>query len=162
MKRAIPAVLLSLVLSFCAVAQNVDTSIFSQFKGNRVNLEYAYLIPGTPDIEVYGTAIVQRDCFRIEGAGLLILCDAQSVWTLDLEGKEAYVEAAGPMDYLNYLLDASWEGDDIIGSINEPASGSIISFRLSSISMSPISGDLSAFVPAPDVFTGDWIITDLR
>ena len=44
MKRAIPAVLLSLVLSFCAVAQNVDTSIFSQFKGNRVNLEYAYLI----------------------------------------------------------------------------------------------------------------------
>ena len=105
---------------------------------------------------------MQRDCFRIEGAGLLILCDAQSVWTLDLEGKEAYVEAAGPMDYLNYLLDASWEGDDIIGSINEPASGSIISFRLSSISTSPISGDLSAFVPAPDVFTGDWIITDLR
>lgn len=161
MKRAF--LLLSVIFLSCsAFAQEKYSDVLSEFQKNRVSFNYQYVIPGLEDIVVEGSAVVQRNCFRMEGAGLLILCDGTTVWTLDLESKEAYVEDAGEVDYLNYISDLSWEGENLTGSFVEPSSDSIVNFTLYDIEKSPVSGDLSVFLPAEDSFIGDWIITDLR
>ncbi len=145
-------------------AQDLKKSLSDDIQKYRLSFNYEYVITGIQDVSVSGTAVVQKDCFRIEGAGLLILCDAENVWTLDLEGKEAYVESAGPMDYADYISDIQWEGNDLVGTANEPTSGAIIDFRLYNIVKSPSSGDLSLFTPSSELFedSSDWIITDLR
>ena len=103
MRRLMTILAASFVCLF-ANGQDLKQSLLDEFKGGRTTLSYEYVITGVQDITVEGKAIVQNECFRIEGAGLLILCDSQNVWTLDMEGKEAYVEAAGPMNYADYLL----------------------------------------------------------
>lgn len=137
--------------------------LMQKFQSQRTLLNYEYTVSGPTEITIQGTAVIQNDCFRMEGAGLLIMCDGASVWTLDLDGKEAYVEKAGPMDYLQYLRELAYVDDHLEGTFVEPASGSIIPFVLRDLQFLPVSGDLSPFSPAEEVFaTGDWIITDLR
>ncbi len=145
-------------------AQDLKQSLLDDIQKYRLSFNYEYVITGIQDVSVSGKAVVQKNCFRIEGAGLLILCDAENVWTLDLEGKEAYVESAGPMDYVDYISDIQWEGNDLRGTATEPTSGAIIDFRLYDIAKGPTSGDLSLFTPSSELFedSSDWIITDLR
>ncbi|MGN1226086.1 MAG: outer membrane lipoprotein carrier protein LolA [Candidatus Cryptobacteroides sp.] len=152
------------LLSFGALsAQEQPSEMLSELRKYRLKVNYEYEITGLQDVKVVGTAIIQNNCFRLEGAGLLILCDSESIWTIDLAGKEAYVEEAGQMDYLDYLTDLNWENDRLVGSVAVP-NGTILNFSLFDIEKSPVSGDLSLFVPSEDFFNdgGDWIITDLR
>lgn len=165
MRRLLTTTLGALVACICAYAQVSEelAPLLQKFQSQRTLLNYEYIISGPSDITVQGTAIIQKDCFRMEGAGLLIMCDGASVWTLDLDGKEAYVEKAGPMDYLQYLRELAYVDDHLEGTFVEPASGTIIPFTLRDLQFLPVSGDLSPFSPAEEVFaTGDWIITDLR
>ena len=62
------------------------------------------------------------------------------------------------------IYQISNEGNDLVGTANEPTSGAIIDFRLYNIVKSPSSGDLSLFTPSSELFedSSDWIITDLR
>lgn len=147
-----------------AWSQTASLSLLNDLRRYRLSFSYEYEISGVQDVIVQGFAVIQNDCFRMEGAGLLILCNAEDIWTIDLEGKEAYVETAGAMDYADYLMDLHWEDDVLLGSVSEPSTGAIINFRLFDIKKSPASGDLSVFSPAADFFNdgGDWIITDLR
>ena len=164
MRRLITILAASFVCLF-ANGQDLKQSLLDEFKGVRTTLSYEYVITGVQDITVEGKAVVQNECFRIEGAGLLILCDSQNVWTLDMEGKEAYVESAGPMNYTDYLLALERNEDGSLeGSAAEPNSDTIINFRLFDMVKTPASGDLSDFVPPASVFNdgSDWIITDLR
>lgn len=152
-------------LPLCLGAKGDDVALLqSSFKNHRITADYSYTIRGMTDVKVEGKAVVQDSCFRMEGAGLLIVSDAVNTWTLDLEGKEAYIEKAGPFDYMKYVSEVSLNEEDgsISGTYEEPLSGSLIPFIISNIKLLPRSGDLSPFSPGEDVFKGDWIITDLR
>ena len=164
MKRFILTALGIFALCLCAFAQKGQIDdLLEKARRHRLTLDYEYVIQGMPDITVDGSAVVQGDCFRMEGAGIMILCDAVNIWTLDLDGKEAYVEAAGKMDYLDFVSDLELEDNGwLSGLYNEPLSGSMIPFTVKNIKFLPPSGDMSAFSPAEDTFSGDWIITDLR
>ena len=165
MKRLLTTTLSALIACICVSAQVGEefAPLLQKFQSQRTLLNYEYIISGPADITVQGTAVIQKNCFRMEGAGLLIMCDGDSVWTLDLEGKEAYVEKAGPMDYLQYIRELAYVDDHLEGTIVEPASGTIIPFALHDLQFLPVSGDLSPFSPSEEVFaSGDWIITDLR
>ncbi len=165
MKRIhIISLLLLLSAILCSAKGDGAALLQKQFKGHRVNAYYSYVIKGMTDVRVEGKAVVQDSCFRMEGAGLLILSDAANIWTLDIEGKEAYIEKAGPFDYLKNVsdLEVNEEDGSISGIYAEPLSGNLIPFVIKDIKLLPWSVDLSAFSPAEDVFKGDWIITDLR
>ena len=163
MKRFLLTALAALI-SAVSFAQSKQVEAFlAQAKGHRVSALYEYVIAGMPDITVEGSVIIQDDCFRMDGAGILILCDAVNIWTLDLEGKEAYIEAAGPMDYMKYLSEITLEDNGwLSGVYSEPISGNLIPFTIKDIQFLPPSGDMSAFSPDQDLFSGEWIITDLR
>ena len=163
MKRIVLSIYLALLCVALPARQKQLDAFLAQAKGHRVTVDYEYVIAGMPDITVEGSAVLQDNCFRMEGAGLLILCDAVNIWTLDLEGKEAYIEAAGKMDYMDYLSELTLEDNGwLSGLYNEPISGNLIPFTIKNIQFLPPSGDMSAFSPAEDTFTGDWVITDLR
>ena len=92
MKRLLTTTLSALIACICVSAQVGEefAPLLQKFQSQRTLLNYEYNISGPADITVQGTAVIQKNCFRMEGAGLLIMCDGDSVWTLDLEGKEAY------------------------------------------------------------------------
>ena len=164
MKRFLLVAFGLVALCLCAFAQKGQIDdLLEKAKRHRLEVDYEYVIAGMPDITVEGSAVVQGDCFRMEGPGIMILCDAVNIWTLDLDGKEAYVETAGKMDYLDFVSELEMEDNGwISGLYNEPLSGSLIPFTIKNIKFLPPSGDMSAFSPAEDTFSGDWIITDLR
>ena len=165
MRRVLTSALGVLLAALCTFAQTGEEfdSLLQKLQNHRTVLNYEYSVPGPVDVTVQGSAILQKDCFRMEGAGLLIMCDGESIWTLDLDGKEAYVEKAGPMDYLQYLREIQYVDDRLEGTFVEPSSGTIMPFSLRDLQFLPISGDLSPFTPSEDTFaSGDWIITDLR
>ena len=165
MRRVLTSALGVLLAALCTFAQTGEAfdSLLQKLQNHRTVLNYEYSVPGPVDVTVQGSAILQKDCFRMEGAGLLIMCDGESIWTLDLDGKEAYVEKAGPMDYIQYLREIQYVDDRVEGTFVEPSSGTIMPFALRDLQFLPISGDLSPFTPSEDTFaSGDWIITDLR
>ena len=164
MKKLFLTLTMAVLAAFGLRADSSVDEILSQLRKYRLSFTYEYTLSGLQDVTVEGRALVQRDCFRIEGGGLMVLCDSQNTWTIDLEGKEAYVENSGPMDYASLLLSLEWDGDTLKGTCTEPSSGTIVPFRIYDIKKSPISGDLSDFSPSTDFFNdgGDWIITDLR
>lgn len=164
MKKLITAIS---VLILSATALNAQSQQISELKEklsrNMVELVYEYTIAGLEENVITGTAAIQDNCFKIEGAGLKILCDGESIWTLDFEGQEAYVEKAAPLDFTGLLEDAEFTEDGrISGTWSEPSSGAIINITLSEIKYKNKSGNTDMFRPSPETFQGDWIITDLR
>lgn len=163
MKRILVTVIFCLLGSALLAQQKQLDAFLAQAQGHRVTVDYEYVIAGMPDILVEGSAVLQDNCFRMEGAGLMILCDAVNIWTLDLDGKEAYIEKAGKMDYMDYLSELTLEDNGwLSGLYSEPLSGNLIPFTIKNIQFLPPSGDMSAFSPDENTFTGDWVITDLR
>ena len=163
MKRILVTVIFCLLGSALLAQQKQLDAFLAQAQGHRVTVDYEYVIAGMPDILVEGSAVLQDNCFRMEGAGLMILCDAVNIWTLDLDGKEAYIEKAGKMDYMDDLSERTLEDNGwLSGLYSEPLSGNLIPFTIKNIQFLPPSGDMSVFSPDENTFTGDWVITDLR
>lgn len=166
MRNHLLTTLITVLLSLTATAQTGDElldSFLKRAKGHRLSADYEYVIEGVTDVTVSGGVILQDNCFRMEGAGLMIFCDSENIWTLDLDGKEAYIEKAGPFDYMKYASGLTMdENGEISGTYGEPISGAIIPFTIKNIKVLPWSGDRSAFTPSSEILNGDWIITDLR
>lgn len=163
MKRLLISIAVALVSIAVSAQDKQIEALLARAQGHRVTVDYEYVIAGMPDITVEGSAVIQDNCFRMEGAGLLILCDALNIWTLDLDGQEAYIEAAGKMDYMDYMSELTLEDNGwISGLYAEPISGNLIPFTIKNIQFLPPSGDMSVFCPDENTFNGDWIITDLR
>ncbi|MBR6458233.1 MAG: hypothetical protein IKS71_06515 [Bacteroidales bacterium] len=163
MKRIVLSFLMVLVSVALPAQQKQLDAFLAQAQGHRVTVDYEYVIAGLPDITVEGSAVLQDNCFMMEGAGLMIFCDAVNIWTLDLDGKEAYIEHAGKMDYMDYISELTLEDNGwLSGLYNEPLSGNLIPFTIKNIQFLPPSGDMSVFSPDETIFTGDWVITDLR
>lgn len=166
MRSHVLTTLITILFSLTSMAQTGDElldNFLKRAKGHRVTAEYEYVIEGVTDVTVSGVVTLQDNCFRMEGAGLMIFCDSENIWTLDLDGKEAYIEKAGPFDYMQYASGLTMDEDGrISGTYGEPISGAIIPFTIKNIKVLPWSGDRSAFTPSSEVLNGDWIITDLR
>ena len=163
MKRFFLTAVAALATLVCFAQNKQLDSFLAKAKGHRVTANYEYVVAGLPDAVVEGSAVIQDNCFRMDGAGILILCDAVNIWTLDLDGKEAYIEKAGPMDYMKYMSELTLEDNGwLSGLYNEPISGNLIPFTIKDIQFLPPSGDMSVFSLDEDLFSGEWIITDLR
>lgn len=166
MRKHFLTTLITVLISMLAMAQTGDElldNFLKRAKGHRLTADYEYVVEGATDVTVSGVVVLQDNCFRMEGAGLMIFCDSENIWTLDLDGKEAYIEKAGPFDYMKYASGLTMDEDGkISGTYGEPISGTIIPFVIKNIKVLPWSGDRSAFTPSSEVLNGDWIITDLR
>ena len=139
MKRFATIVLL---LSICSavMAQDLD-AVRKKLDVSRVRVDYSFVMQ---KVHCSGTITVQIPCFKASGNGIDVYSDGVTRWTVDPESKEVYIEEAeGPDDYLKYLLD-------------------IEDLKLSDLTTTPITDDLSMFVFDVSKLDSSWVVTDLR
>lgn len=107
MNRIVRIIFIALLAVLPAELSSQNTSpierLYDSFASNCVAIDCTYEIDsgglttkGQCQVEVQGTL------FKMQGAGLDVYCDGQSVWALDVEGKEAIVESAGE-DSFSYM-----------------------------------------------------------
>lgn len=79
------------LISLSAVAQQADA--FSSFiaKAGSSRAEFSYSFSAGA-LSGSGDAVVQDDCFLVNGNGLRIACDGKRLWTIDSKAKEAVLE----------------------------------------------------------------------
>ncbi len=129
-----------------------------------LTLDVDFSIDVSADSKMTGKALleVQGNAFKMTGNGIAAYCDGTSVWTLDLEAKEAYIESVNP-DTEEYM-------QNLKAKIQVLEAGSETSFlspegqkvRIKVNSIKKTAGkDISTFRPAQN-FDSSWVVTDLR
>ncbi len=144
---------LLILLSGAAFAQN-----------DCLTLDVDFSIDVSADSQMTGKALleVQGNAFKMNGNGIAAYCDGASVWTLDLEAKEAYIESVSPeteeyMQNLRTKIQALSPGSET--SFLSPE-GQKVAIKVNSIKKSA-GKDVSTFRPAQN-FDSSWVVTDLR
>ena len=99
LKRWFIAIIASLVFLVGSVAQdrqNVALDLlYSALSQSCVVLECSYSMT-LPETRVSGEAELkmQGNAYTMQGNGLSVYCDGETVWTLDMAAREAYIEAS--------------------------------------------------------------------
>ena len=115
---------------------------------------------------VVGTAdlMIQDMMYAVSSNDVYVCCDAESVWTLDMTAKEAYIEPAdGDMDELvdMQVLLAELQKMKTSGAGRlELADGNIVEVKVHSFSESQ-KKSVTSFRPQIE-FGPEWVVTDLR
>ena len=115
---------------------------------------------------VVGTAdlMIQDMMYAVSSNDVYVCCDAESVWTLDMNAKEAYIEPAdGDMDELvdMQVLLAELQKMKTSGAGRlELADGNIVEVKVHSFSESQ-KKSVTSFRPQIE-FGPEWVVTDLR
>lgn len=91
LKRIILTSTLALSCGLSAIAQQSDaySSFVAKAASSRAEFTYSFVAGA---LKGAGKAVVQDDCFLVEGNGLKIVCDGKKLWTIDAEAREAVVE----------------------------------------------------------------------
>lgn len=114
--------------------------------GSRLTTSYAlaYSEDGV-QVLLNGKALVQGECYRIEGNGVEIYCDGKAVWIVDRKAKEVYVESPASLQ------------DFVASRIS-----SIRDFNLSDTKTAPALDNPGEFTFSTDSLGPEWVVTDLR
>lgn len=90
--RRIITAILALVFSLQASAQQTEafTSFMATAAESRIEFTYSFV---SGALQGSGNAVVQDDCFLVNGNGLKIACDGRTLWTIDSKAREAVVES---------------------------------------------------------------------
>lgn len=104
MKRCV----LTSLLTFCAVVLSAQESplekLYDSFSDSCVILKCEYSV-NMSQTNICGSAVVkvQDNAYHMSGNGLEILCDGQTVWTMDPVTKEVMIESVGTeaLAYMN-------------------------------------------------------------
>lgn len=160
--------LLALAFSLQTVAQDAAAYMKQLVAGNRVSFTYNVNGLGKTPLKLDGKLVVDGDCYRIEGNGLVIVCDGVSKWTVDTVAKEVYVESsegtrdflADPSAWTDNVKDLKLSGSVLTGTFEQD--GSEMGFKFSSIKAEPLSGSTEGFVYDVSSLGKDWVVTDLR
>lgn len=146
----ISAVVLSLILSVTAVAQDVEAlldSVRSRASESFVTVSYEMELEGPSGrFSDVGTIEAQDGLWHLKGGTMEIYTDSQGTWIADTSAKEAYIEPLWTYDDLKAFYDSV------------VSSGSVLNVWITSSDFSEKKHN-SYFTP---VFPSDWIITDLR
>lgn len=168
MKRIL-TLISSIILSQLILAQDVVSEFRRQLDAGRVTMNYSFKMQGDVPVIGSGVLVIQGQCYALEGNGIKVLCDGSTRWTVDPAAKEVYIDKAegtgeftdDPRQYLDNLQNLKSNGGNISGSYC-PKDGDKLDFKLTGISTSPVSDDLSAFRFNAATLSGGWVVTDLR
>lgn len=147
--------LLVLVVSF-AFAQEKDLCV-------KFNLEYTITMSQN---RVAGTAdlMIQDRMYAVSSNDVYVCCDGESVWTLDMIAKEAYVESVGEnMDELvdmKVLLSELQKMKTSGAGRLELSDGNIVEVKVNSF-IETQKKSVTSFRPQIE-FGPEWVVTDLR
>ena len=147
--------LLVLVVSF-AFAQEKDLCV-------KFNLEYTITMSQN---RVVGTAdlMIQDRMYAVSSNDVYVCCDGESVWTLDMIAKEAYVEPVGEnMDELvdmKVLLSELQKMKTSGAGRLELSDGNIVEVKVNSF-IETQKKSVTSFRPQIE-FGPEWVVTDLR
>lgn len=161
-----------LISSFIVLAANAQVRLEgfrTMLADSRVSASYSYDVDGTVPVGGKGTVIVQGNCWTSKGNGMRIYCDGTSIWTVDEEAKEVYIEQAmddSVQSVVGRFIDKATEIRSskgvITGSFTDETSGGKVRFRIADVKSTPTSSDLSAFRLRTETLGKDWVVTDLR
>ena len=161
--------MIALAACIAASAQDQIAGIAAMISEGKVEFSYKYDIDGEIPIGANGKATVQGDCYMSKGNGLSIYCDAETRWTVDEQAREVYIEPAVPGEVLALIKAYAAQArnlqvskTDISGSFVDEEAGSTVHFRISGITPSEKTGDLSIFKFNTSGLGSDWVVTDLR
>ncbi len=151
-------------------AQDRTAALKQLLEGSRVSFTYALTTTDNLPIRTDGTALIDGACYRISGNGLDIYCDGSTKWTVDTEAREVYLETsdgtreflADPAAWLGQVHNLTVGERAVSGVFVDPAQGTEISFRFTSITGTSLSGSTEGFSFDVSSLGKDWIITDLR
>jgi hypothetical protein len=136
--------LLTLLLSFPAAAQSILNEIAAHLQTDRISLHYDCTYTEDTPIKLTGDLLIQGECYRAVGNGLIICCDGTTRWSIDPASKEVYIEAANGLEELLEYRDA------------------LSSLSITQLKYLPLSDDLSAFRFDTAALGEGWVVTDLR
>ena len=138
-----------------------------------VQLEARYKITMS-QTRITGDAVieVQGDAYVMKTEGMTVYCDGQTIWTVDEEAKEVYIEPVGTSDdmYSDNVLLSLINSDSVEFSFNDNGVLSHMKVLLpdsTSVSAEVMSFDtcnkksVTFFQPQSE-FGTDWVVTDMR
>ncbi len=148
----------------CASFLILVSGMMSAQEKESATLEFTYSIDLSEEARISGNASVtyQDTAYMMSGNGIESYCDGSTVWTLDMEAGEVYIESVTD-DLKEYMktLAASLEGieADSDASFLSP-DGQIVKIHVISVKKSGVK-DISSFRPTMDI-DSSWVVTDLR
>lgn len=138
--------MMNLLTMMLAVSLGTATPALPDVGNARLTTSYAlaYSEDGV-QVLLNGKAVVQGECYRIEGNGVEIYCDAKAVWIVDRQAKEVYVESpASLQEFVSSKI------------------SSVRDFNLSDTKTSSPENNPGEFTFRTDTLGTDWVVTDLR
>lgn len=109
-------------------------------------------------MQLSGSGESAGECFHLRADKLELYCDSTSLWVLDHENKELYIEH--PVEQLSSIMRLEPSSMEVSGSVREE--GYEISYSISQIKESPAENSEGLFIPDIEALGKDWVITDLR
>lgn len=162
-------ILVALLCSLLAGAQNNAQDLIDMLGSSRVSIRYSYSDSKGNELGS-GMATVQGHCYSVVESGNKFLCDGETLWTVDNHKKEIYIENAGGKADLFGNLDSLLEHVDnlviegtrvsftmTLQGVPEP-----ISCKATILRKTNIDEDLKDFRVDVSKYDKLWIITDLR
>ena len=159
---------LTFIILTLLVAANLQAQdILKRFETERISCNYSYTVAGPVALNFSGEAIVQGNCYYLNGNGLEIFCDGASRWTLDREAMEVYIENAEDVENLlqAFLLNSKnmkFTDKEVTGTYTDTVQGTDIDFKLNGITYTKASEDLAAFTLDVKNLGASYLVTDLR
>lgn len=167
MKKALLVMILALAVLPLAAQSRAD-QLRQRLESGRVSFDYSLTVEGNVPVKQSGSVVIDGDCYFIKGNGTEVRCDGTTLWTVDTEAREVYIEnSAGVREF---LADPAAYLDKVSGlKVGETTAsgvysddGNCVKFNLSSIRSSESGGDGAVFSFDVSALGEDWVVTDLR
>ena len=167
MKRVFLVLILALA-GFAAYAQSGVGQLRQRLENGCVRFDYSLTVEGKVPVKNSGKAVIDGDRYFITGNGTEVHCDGATLWTVDLEAREVYIEnstgvrefLADPAAYLDKVSQLKVSESSASGVYSD--SGNSIRFNLSSIRNSESGSGGDVFSYDTSALGSDWVVTDLR
>ncbi len=149
---------------FCASLLILVSGVMSAQEQECLTFDVDYSMEVTESAKLSGNAVVtiQDNAYRMSGNGIEAYCDGSSIWMLDNEAKEVYIESVGSASE-SYLSNPA----QVLKELSKEQEGTYtlddgrkVHIKVNSIKKSDRK-DVSSFRPTVE-FNSDWVVTDLR
>lgn len=158
-----------LLAGLTVFAQDPVAMLREKLEKGRVTLDYRYDINGQVPFGGSGTVTIQGYCYHSVGDGLETWCNGSTKWTIDIDAKEVYVEAAEGAEeienivetYLAHITDVNGDAKGLTGTFVNPSDGTKVNIKLSNIKYGPVSGGKKDFTFNTTRLDDSWFITTL-
>ncbi len=126
------------------------------------DVDYSFEVSESAKVSGSAIVTVQGDAYHMSGNGIEAWCDGVSIWMLDNEAKEVYIESADSASE-SYMRNPSQALKNLKGKSEGTYTlddGRKVHIKVNSIKKSDRK-DVSSFRPTQN-FDSSWVVTDLR